>query len=103
MALLGDPKVLMQDVLSDPDKYEEEVFSLTQDLASGRRAMSDLKEHEMQLLDRATIDFTQPRRIKQEARPEPPPPKPKELKADEEDGEPAALPPEMASAYWWLK
>jgi hypothetical protein len=105
-ALLGDPEILLHDLLSDPSKYEEGVSNLVQDLASGQRSINDLEPHEMELLDRATIDFSQPRRSRQEPKPAPPPaPKIEPPEFDElvEIGEPMKLPPKLANAYWWLK
>jgi len=104
-ALLTDPKILLLDLLDDPDKYEEGVSALVQDLVSGQKKLESLSGHEMDLLDRSVLDFSAPKRNK----PAPAHVKVPEHKAapkdeqDIHDSPDIALPPEMANAYWWLK
>lgn len=61
-SMLKDPQVLLQDLLASPQKYEDGVATLVQDLVGGRRKLEEISPSEMELLDRATIDFTQPAR-----------------------------------------
>ncbi len=73
---------------------------MLQDLASGRREVEALTKPEMELLDRATIDFTRPA-----PKPEPPRPPPVQEKTPRR---PARYPkpriPELngLEPYWWL-
>ena len=101
--LLGDPQILLQDLLSDPNKYEDGVYSLLLHLVSGQRKLADLSQDERNLLNRAVIDFSQARR----ARPEPgtPPPSSKEdpISEEIEYHEPSPFPAGAPDAYWWLR
>ena len=109
LALVGDPQVLLQDLLDSPAKYEEGVSTLLQDLASGRRKLGSLTPAEAELLDRATIDYTR-RSPRQEV--EPPPRRAPVQQADDESEEgeghsmryPSPQVPELngLEPYWWL-
>lgn len=100
LGMLKDPHILLQDLLALPSKYEEEVSPLLQDLAAGRRKTDDLSGSELELLDRATIDYTRtahtqkvvtapvPGNKTRPARPRYPKPKIPELNGME--------------PYWWL-
>lgn len=59
--LLGDPRVLYYELLEDPSRFEEGVSDLIQQLVSGARSLESLSTDEMQLLDRAVVDWTRPR------------------------------------------
>lgn len=104
--LLGDPQILYQDLLEDPKKYEEGVSSLLQEIISGQRKLDELDKQELTLLDRATLDFNQPRRAPPETRPAPAPAR---VAAKAGPQSPAAdRPPKAIGApdmepYWWLK
>jgi len=106
-AMLGDPRLLLLDLLDAPEKYEEGVSSLVQELVSGQKNLQSLDVHEQALLDRAVLDFTRPKQIK----PVEPPAKPRVPKHSQEEEagtlehayEDTPLPPGMADAYWWLK
>lgn len=96
--LIQDPKVLLQDLLASPHKYEEGVSELVQDLSSGRRDVKDLERQEMDLLDRATIDYShaeKPRKVI------PPPVRAKAEKPTPEP-RPPSLSPDGLEPYWWL-
>jgi hypothetical protein len=92
----------MHDLLSNPEKYEDGVAELVQELHSGAKSLDQLSEPEKDLLDRATIDFNSPNRRPEPLLPKSPPPAPpkaakKKVKytpgTDVNDLEP----------YWWLK
>lgn len=102
--LVGDPQVLYQDLLEDPNRYEEGVSNLLQDLTSGQRSIDELSKTEMHLLDRAVLDFNQPKR----PRPEPklaPVPKTKKSRVKLPDEKPPKVigAPRDMEPYWWLK
>lgn len=102
--LLGDPQVLLTDLLSNPDKYEDGVYSLLLPLVSGRRKLTDLAPDERQLLDHAVIDYSQARRTPREPAAPPPPPSREEPISEEiEYHEPSPFPQGEPGAYWWLK
>jgi len=105
--LLRDTSVLMDDLVSDPSKYEDGVYNLLLDLAAGRKKLESLAPEEMQLLDRAVIDFNHPRRDTPKPLPQI---QPKATKAEETDEEkeveyqePTISPIRGVEPYWWLK
>jgi hypothetical protein len=117
--LLGDPTVLFNDLLDNPGKYEAGVDQVVQRLVSGQASLDDLNEQERQLLDRATLDFSQPRRSEEPLSPKPAPRRdpaddlePEELgdelgpqePGDEEDEErkPTTGPQGPMKAFWWV-
>lgn len=109
--LVGDPNVLLQSLLRCPAKYESGVAELLQKLTSGSSKLSTLSGDELDLLDRAVIDFNRPD-IPPKSRAVVPPkalrPLLEEPEQEEEgyetheDGDPqpktAELPP-----YWWTR
>lgn len=110
LELVGDPRILLQDLLDSPAKYEEGVSSLLQDLVSGRRKFESLLQSESEQLDRATIDFTHPERRQEVAAP------PKVINHpvehdgsyETEEGDsryPSPQVPELngLEPYWWLR
>lgn len=107
MELVGEPLVLLQDLLDSPAKYEEGVSTLLQDLASGRRKLASLTKEEAELLDRATIDYTR-KAPRQEVAPAPKLASAQEESGDSEDEYPMRYPgsedPELEGLepYWWL-
>jgi len=101
-ALLRDPRVLLQDLLANPEKYEDGVASLVQELAAGSRKLDDLAPAEVELLDRATVDFNQPTR-RREVSPDPTPVQ-RTTEPDVEYTAPKAAPSlNGLEPYWWLK
>jgi len=60
-ALLGDPKVLYYEILEDPERFEDGVSDLVQQLVAGARTLESLTRDEHNLLDRATLDWSTPR------------------------------------------
>jgi hypothetical protein len=109
--LLGDPQTLLQDLISDPDKYEDGVYNLLLPLVSGQRKLEDLNPEERALLDRAVVDYSQA--AKPPPPPEPPTPPPKKEKTAAKGGEPIEeeieyhesnpFPQGAPGAYWWLR
>jgi hypothetical protein len=100
-ALVGDPKVIMADLLSHPSKYEEGVYDLLLELVAGRRSLQQLNENEQQLLDRAVVDFNSTEHA-------PAPPQPPKEAAKPELGEEREIEyhePVATSVtevpYWW--
>lgn len=59
--LLGDPRALYQEVLEDPNRFEEGVIELSQQLVSGATSLDALTSMEKDLLDRAVLDWSRPR------------------------------------------
>jgi hypothetical protein len=99
--LLKDPQVLLQDLLAAPHKYEEGVSPLVQDLVSGRRKTEDLSRAEMELLDRAVLDYAHPSRSKPVT---PEPKKPRRKTKPEPIRYPKGDLPKVdgLEPYWWL-
>jgi hypothetical protein len=58
-ALLGDPKLLMHDLLDHPENYEEGLLELLIALVGGK-SQAECTEDELALLDRAVMDFNHP-------------------------------------------
>jgi hypothetical protein len=54
----------LEDLLRCPNKYEEDVFPLAQQLVTGSKQLSELTENERDMLDRAVIDFSRPNSAK---------------------------------------
>lgn len=96
--LQSRPEAMYEDALEHPDKYEDGVPQLLEDLASSRRATTDT---ERELLDRAVLDFTR----KLPAVPKPPtPPSPPNSPSNYEPGDTNVFtgPEEEPTAFWWL-
>ena len=104
-ALLGDPRVLWHDLLERPKHYEEGVSELIQSLVHGHKKLDGLSPAEQTLLDRATLDFSQPHRPAPQPVPVPPPPRRQSPKTTEvEYHEPVSSPfGDGLDPYWWLK
>lgn len=58
-ALIGNPNVLLEDLVRRPEHYERGVAELLQELSSGQRTLDGLSTSELALLDRATVDWNQ--------------------------------------------
>lgn len=71
-SFLGNPEILFQDLLDDPSRYEPGVDALLQNMIGGR-TFADLTSEEKEMLNRATIEYSQstPRKAQEE---KPPPP-----------------------------
>lgn len=102
-SLLGNPQVLLQDLLANPAKYESGVAELLQELHTSKRKLEDLTTAETELLDRATVDFTQPNRSK----PVQPPPvkktEPRPVRYNKTEPSKPAPTVNGMEPYWWLK
>lgn len=85
-SLVGDPNVLLDDLLRSPEKYETGVDILLQELASGSKSLSSLKLDEQELLDRATLDLSRSSSKKPE-----PPSRPKMKSVDPVDPPPQPI------------
>ena len=106
VSLLDDPKVLLQDLLSNPAKYEPGVAELLQDLVAGRREHGALSTQQSELLDRAVIDFTQPNRRREVVPPPVVKPKPAPKVSEPLVEAPEPTPAPILSGmepFWWLK
>jgi len=99
--LLRDPKVLLQDLLANPEKYEDGVASLVQELVASNRNLDDLNLDETELLDRATLDFSQPSR-RREVDPAPAPVQKTASPNVEYNTSRAAPELDGVEPYWWL-
>ena len=55
--LIGEPLLLFQSLLDDPDRFETGVSELLQDLINKRKELAALSQEEQELLNRAAIDF----------------------------------------------
>jgi|SRR5688572_29259070 len=55
--LVGHPEHMLDDLLRDPEKYEEGVAELLQSLVAGSKSLQRLSMEERDLLDRATLDL----------------------------------------------
>ena len=86
--------------MENPDKYDERVVTLLQELMQGSKKVTDLEEAEQRLLDHATIDFAS------YVKPKAALVAPKMQKLAEEDEESFSeefdIPSNSTSAYWWL-
>lgn len=60
--LIGEPLLLFQSLLDDPEMYETGVSELLQDLINKRRTLAELDHSEQELLNRAAIDFATAKR-----------------------------------------
>ena len=61
-ALIGDVRILYQELLEDPGRFDERAAELLQNLSSGGQQLSTLTPEEMDVLDAATLDYARPRR-----------------------------------------
>jgi hypothetical protein len=62
-ALIGDPRILYQEVLEDPNRFQPESVTLLQQVIAGTKRLSTLTSAEQELLNSATVAFTRPRRL----------------------------------------
>jgi hypothetical protein len=104
-ALIGNPNVLLSDLMENPNKYEDGVYNLLLDLSSNQKDPKSLSPTDQDLLNRATLDYNAPNRRPPAPVPKPPEPKKVSPKAREiEYHEPVRSPfPGKAPPYWWLK
>ena len=65
-SLIGDPTIIFQSLLDDPARYEDGVAELLQELIYRRKRIEDLTEEELELLNRAALEFTQGKPTKKE-------------------------------------
>lgn len=65
--LIGDPRVLFQDVLDRPEDYEEGLAELLIELLDGKTKPEELDPVKRDMLNRSVLDFAQPPRPKQPA------------------------------------
>lgn len=56
--MLGDPEVLFQDLLRNPERYEEGTDQVLQQMLNGT-LLAELSTEEQDLLNRATFEFAQ--------------------------------------------
>jgi len=70
-SFLGSPEPLFQDLLNDPSRYEPGVDTLLQTMINGRK-LSDLTPEEKEMLNRATLEFSQAAPPKKQELPPPP-------------------------------
>jgi hypothetical protein len=59
--LLGDPRVLYQEMLEDPSRFDAEVTELVLRLVAGATNLESLTSEEREVLDRAVLDWASPR------------------------------------------
>jgi len=63
-SLIADERVLFHGLLEDPERYEEGTSELLQQLVSGQKKREELSLQELELLDRATLEFASAARPK---------------------------------------
>ncbi len=111
--MIRDPRVLLYNLLDSPDSYESGVAELLQQLISKTRTLESLTKSEQELLDRAVIDFTAPKRTKPEVESEKLAAKrertlvEQKLEEEEEESEDEAdglhVLPSDTPTFWWRK
>lgn len=111
-SLIADPRVLFHGLLDSPESYESGVSELLQNLVSGQKKREDLTGEELQLLDRATVEFAAGKRPQpaggatrsREAAPKRTPPEEVELIYQERGPHlPDMDLPESPPTRWWTK
>ncbi len=114
--LIGEPLLLFQSLLDDPEMFETGVSELLQELISNHRQLSELDHEEQELLNRAAIDFATAKRPSPKPEPETTP-TPRGLPAAarmamsepeleyREHGRPVPVidVPKSAPTFWWRK
>jgi hypothetical protein len=60
--LIGEPLLLFQSLLDDPERFEPGVSELLQDLINKRTELAALSHEEQELLNRAAIEFATAKR-----------------------------------------
>lgn len=117
--LLRDPRILYAALLDAPDAYEEGVAELLLELITGQKTNSSLTEEQLNLLDRATLEFNQhshkePQSLQQKVAPVE---KPESADSEEEreieyhesgsslphTGPTIPMPEEEPATHWWQK
>lgn len=84
-ALISDERVLYHGLLEDPERYEEGTSELLQQLVSGQKSKEELSDEELELLDRATLEFASAARPKSHSNRRPAPtPRQEKLSPPEE-------------------
>jgi len=68
-ALMADPRVLFQELLEDPSRFDEGVAELLQEIITGTKKFSELSRTDRDLLNHATIDFATNKRPTPEQHP----------------------------------
>ncbi len=61
-ALIGDARVLFQELLEDPSRFEPGVDELLQEVIGGTKTFAELGRTDRDLLNRATVDFATAKR-----------------------------------------
>lgn len=56
-SLVGDPRVVFEDLLRSPEKYEPGVDQLLQELMTGSKSLDTLSTQDQALLDRSVLDL----------------------------------------------
>jgi hypothetical protein len=112
-SLIADPRVLFHGLLESPENYESGVSELLQNLVSGRQKRGELTPMELELLDRATVEFASAKRPKPHGGPPPlkqvetkklTPPEEVELVYSEKGRHtPDVEIPESPPTHWWTK
>jgi len=115
--LVGDPLVLYREYLDDPDRFDESLGLLLQELVTNRKKLEELTGQEVEQLNKATVELAQyePKPKKQPA----PQPRASASSEDSYEGEEEEVPwkgvgpslPEMpmtaelptAPSFWWKK
>jgi hypothetical protein len=102
----GRSEVLEQDALEHPDRYDEPVQVLLQELSTGTKKTESLSPVEHELLSRATIDFATyvpPPKAQVPRVPTRPKPTPQLMDESFHDGrEPQVEPPGgVMTNHWW--
>lgn len=98
--LIGDPRVLHEDLLRSPEKYDENLLPLLQRLVVNHSEISALDKSERDLLNRAVYDFN---RVIEASSPKAAPPPSPRVKPREPESQPdGPLEVEGLKPYWWL-
>lgn len=105
-ALIGDPLVLFRAVLDSPSCYEDGVGELLQDLMYRGTRLEELPPEQLDLLNRAAIEFATGKAPAPPApKPRTPPPRPpREVELIHNDRGPHipdAEVPEKPPTFWW--
>lgn len=108
-SLVGRPEVMLNDLLRDPEKYEEResVSAILQSLIAGRQKMEDLSPQDMETLDRATLDLNRSySRKPSTSSPAPSPPKKQPISTEppkDEESPPEELFPKADLVPHWFR
>ena len=94
--LVGSPEVLYQESLDDPEKFDQQTQVLLEQMMRGKR-FTELNPKEIELLNKATIEYAQTPPSRKKEASVPSPNKVEAVSVVEEDTAESELPP-----YWWL-